>query len=265
MNTVAIMYDFDFTLAPGFIQEHKLLKHFNIENNEFWKKSNQIITDYKMDDVLAYMYLIVKSAKENKIKLTRNFLQSCGEGCTYYNGVENWFDRINAYGKKLGLNVEHYIISSATQEVLEGTSIAKHFKKIYGSSFSYDEKGEAFWPGKMIDYTLKTQYIFRIKKGKLDQFNREDSINYKLPTKKTLPYSNMLFLGDGQTDIPSMKIIKDKGGTSFCIYEENEKSKATAKRIFKDERVNFIAPADYSENSKIDKLVKSQLEIISQH
>ena len=207
------------------------------------------------------MTKIIEFCKNKNIRLTEKWLNNVGKKITLYSGVEDWFDRITNYGKSIGLDVEHYIISSGNKEIVEGTSIAKYFKRIYASSYAYDENGVAFWPTQAVNFTTKTQYIFRIKKNILDDLNEQKKINQKMTPY--VNYDHMLYFGDGFTDIPSFKVIKDRGGYSICVFDEtNSHAVATAEQILKDKRVNYIAPTNYTENSKIDNLVKDILKEI---
>lgn len=258
MNIVALMYDFDKTLSPDFVQEVELFEKLGVTPDEFWQQNKEFLLKHKIDK-MGYLYSILKLAREKNIPLTREFLHSCGKKVGFYDGVEDWFLRIDKFAKNLGITLEHYIISSGNTEILEGTKIAQHFKKIYACTYAFDDNGEAFWPGSLVDYTSKTQYMFRIKKRKLDPFAPDSDINSKSFSKKIIPYSQMIYIGDGETDIPCMKIIKDKGGTSLCIYEKNEKSKNNAAKIFRDGRVNHIALANYTEGSQIDRIIKETL------
>lgn len=260
LKKVALMYDFDYTLSPAFMQDF-MLKEFNIDVASFWDDCNEFGAKNNMDSVLAYMYKIIEFCKKQNIPLTEKWLNNIGKKITLYEGVEDWFDRITKYGKSIGLDVEHYIISSGNKEIVDGTSIAKYFKRIYASSYAYDENGVAFWPTQAVNFTTKTQYIFRIKKNILDDLNEQKKINQKI--EPYVNYDHMLYFGDGFTDIPSMLVIKDHGGYSICVYDEkNPKALPTAEQILNDNRVNYIAPTNYTENSKIDNLVKDILQEI---
>ena len=262
---VTIMYDFDETLAPGNMQEYAFIPNLNIDTEEFWKDCYVFAKQNNMDSVLAYMYLMVQKAKDKNLKINREEFLKQGKMINYFNGVTEWFTRINEYGKKLGLKVEHYIISCGLKEIIQGTSIAKEFKKIYACNFAYDADNNPIWPNLAINYTSKTQYIYRIRKQQLDNLYDSYELNEYINDRSLLiPHSNMIYIGDGETDVPCMKIVKNEGGHSICVYNpEKEKKKKIANKLYKDCRVNFIAPADYSEDSKIDKIVKSILDKIA--
>lgn len=262
---VTIMYDFDETLAPGNMQEYAFIPSLKINPEEFWKEAAILAKENNMDSILAYMYTTVKKAKDKNLCINKKEFNKQGEKITYFKGVETWFKRINEYGKKLGLIVEHYIISCGLKEILEGTSIAKNFKRIYACNFAYDENQTPIWPNQAINYTSKTQYIYRIRKQQLDNLYDSYELNEYINDRSLLiPHSNMIYIGDGETDVPSMKIVKNEGGHSLCVYNPNkEKKKNIANKLYQDKRVNFIAPADYSKNSKIEDIIKSILDKIA--
>ena len=264
-NRVAIMYDFDETLAPGNMQEYGFIPNLNINANEFWKEAGIMAKTHNMDSILAYMYVMVKMAKDSNLRINKEELTKQGKLITYFNGVRTWFKRINDYARKLNLVVEHYIISCGLKEILEGTSIAKEFTRMYGCSFTYDKDGAPIWPNNVINYTSKTQFIYRVRKRQLDNLYDSYELNEYVEDRDTLlPHSNMIYIGDGETDVPCMKIVKNAGGHSICVYNPNKKTKKKiADKIYSNGRVSFIAPADYSEDSKIEEIVKSILDKIS--
>ena len=258
--TIAIMYDFDKTLCTTDMQEYDFIKNLGITPSEFWGECSKLTEKNEMDKILAYMYVMIKKCKEKNIPLTRKYLNECGKNVILYKGVSTWFDRIAEYAKKLNVNVEHYIISSGITEIIEGTPIAKNFKHIYGCKFIYDEKGNAMWPGLAINFTLKTQYIFRIAKGVLD-VRDDDNLNNHQDGGKKIPFENMIYIGDGLTDVPCMKLLKDKGGKAIAIYpSQNERKQAN--KLVKDERINYVCVADYSYNSTLEKIVKLMMDSI---
>ena len=264
-NKVTIMYDFDETLAPGNMQEYAFIPNLKIDAKEFWDECAKFAKENNMDSILAYMYLMVKKAKDKNLSINKEEFFKQGEIIKYFKGVTTWFKRINEYGKNLGLTVEHYIISCGLKEILEGTSIAKEFKRMYGCSFAYDKNNTPIWPKQAINYTSKMQYIYRIRKQQLDKLYDAYELNEYINDRSLLiPHSNMIYIGDGETDVPCMKVIKNEGGHSICVYNPNkEKKHKIAKKLYNDKRVNFIAPADYTKNSKIDKIVKSILDKIA--
>ena len=255
---VAIMYDFDKTLAITDMQNFNFIPNMGYTVEEFWNETSEFCDKEQIDKILGYMYMMIHTAKKNGIKLTRKFLNEQSKDIKYFRGVENWFNRIREYGKERGLIIEHYLITSGNKEIVEATSIAKEFKAIFGCEYIYDETGEAIWPKLMINYTQKTQFIFRISKGLISD-NDDKKINEKTMTRR-IPYNRMIYLGDGLTDVPSMIVVKENGGNSIAVYKKGERDKVV--HLFEDQRVNFICKADYSENSELDKVIKLILDSI---
>ena len=254
--TIAILYDFDKTLCTQDMQEYDFIKNLDMTPEEFWGETSKLTDKHDMDRILAYMYMMIKKCQEKNIKLTEEYLNKCGESVILYRGVSTWFDRINEYGKSIGANIEHYIVSSGITEIINGTSIAKNFKKIYGCSFLYDENGEAIWPKMAINFTLKTQYIFRISKGVLDVTD-DDNLN-RHKADRRIAYQNMIYLGDGMTDIPCMKLLREKGGRAIALYPSGKRDKIAD--LVNDNRINYACVADYSQNSTLEKIVKLMID-----
>lgn len=254
---VAICYDFDGTLSPKNMQEYDFFNALGSGAKGFWEEAQTIAKENNADGILAYMKLMIDRAKNSKVKTTRTAFRDYGRGIELYNGVEAWFDLINSYGKELGVTINHYIISSGIKEMIEGSPIAKKFKKIYACSFMYDINEVAEWPAVAVNYTTKTQFIFRINKG-IDDDNDHVKINSFIPREnRAVPFSRMIYLGDGSTDIPCMRLIKDLGGTSIAVYPpKNSKRHKETQKLLAEGRVNFISQADYSEKSRLYELVK---------
>lgn len=258
-TTIGIMYDFDKTLCTTDMQNYSFIKNLGMEPDEFWAKASQNTKKNGMDKILSYMFVMIEECKKKGISLTEEYLKSLGNDIVYYRGVQTWFDRINQFAESLGVNVEHYIISSGTKEIIEGSAIAKYFKKIYGCKFIYDPiTKEAIWPGIAINYTQKTQYIFRISKGALDEVD-EEKLNMEMTdNRRAIQYRNMIYIGDGLTDIPCMQLLKDKGGKSIALYQPQYIDKVLP--LVDDGRVNYVCAADYSTNSNLEKIVKLMIE-----
>lgn len=264
-NTVAFMYDFDETLSHGYMQDHALIPLLGFSVGEFWDSVNEFGSKNNMDNVLAYMYKIMEEANKKNIDISKESLLELAQGIRYFDGVLTWFDRINAFAKENGIEVEHYIISSGMKEIIEGAEIANKFKKIFACSYVYDENGKPMWPCLAVNYTNKTQYLFRIRKNQMDDLNNTVGINEFVQEENKLPYKRMFYFGDGMTDIPCMKLLKQKGGHSFAVYSpESERAEKMAKKLYQEGRVNYFAPADYKENSKLDEIVKSLIVKIAQ-
>lgn len=261
---VAIAYDFDGTLAPGNMQEHSFLPDIGISPKSFWKMAEQLAREHKADSVLTYMNLMLEKAKVAKVPIRRQDFINHGKNIHLYEGVDTWFERIENHGKKAGLKVEHYIISSGLCEMIEGTSIAHKFRKIFASSFKYDENGVAEWPALAINFTTKTQYLFRINKGVLDVFDNKKINEFVEMEKRPIPFKRIIFIGDGDTDIPCFSLVKSLGGHSIAVYKYKTKgAKGKTEKLVRDRRVNFIAKADYSVKSEIMGIVKSILDKIA--
>ena len=250
---VAILYDFDSTLSRTDMQNFGFIPSLGMTPAEFWGATGKFSEETGCERTLAYLYMMQKLAAEKGIKMTKEWLKEQGKGIEFYNGVETWFDRINAYGKEHGVNVEHYLISSGNKEIVEGCKIAKQFKVIYGCEYIFDPvTGVPVWPKLAINYTQKTQYFFRISKGAVDATD-DKGVNEKAKEKR-IPYSNIIYIGDGMTDIPSMIIVKDNGGKSIAVYPKGKEDRV--KDLYDDGRVNYVCPANYKEGSEIEKVMK---------
>lgn len=253
---LALIYDFDNTLAVKDMQSFSFIPALNLGVGEFWDKTNELSVKYDTDKILSYLFVMVDECKKRGIKLTKEYLEKCGQDITYFPGVNTWFDRINEYGKQHGVIVEHYIISCGNLEILNGCSIKKKFKKIFACEYIYDENGEAYWPKVVINYTGKTQYIYRIKKGIMED-NDDIKINEKSEHKR-VPLENMIYIGDGLTDVPAMLTVKESGGTSIAVYPEGKREKVI--NYYEDDRVNYICKSDYSKGSELEKIVQLIIE-----
>ncbi|MBA4411633.1 MAG: HAD family hydrolase [Bacteroidota bacterium] len=260
---VAIAYDFDGTLAPGNMQEHAFLPSLGIDPKSFWGKTKKKAKENDMDEILAYMQLTLDEARTKNFPIRRSDFMQYGRGIEFFEGVETYFDRINLYAKEKGITIEHYIISSGLREFVKGTKIAKHFKNIFASGFEYDANGVAVWPALAINYTNKTQYLFRINKGINNSYDNYE-INKFMPEKERyIPFGQMIYIGDGETDVPAMKMIKYQGGKAIAVYNPKiraKKNRKSPKQICEDlinqNRADYIAPANYSDGSELDKMIK---------
>lgn len=250
--TIAFMYDFDKTLCDQDMQNYTFIPNLDMSNDEFWEETERFAKKNYMEGILGYMYYMMYKCKEKGIPFTQEYLRSMGKNVNFYKGVKNWFQRINQYGESQGVNIEHYIISSGIKDIIEGSSIKDEFKKIFACQYYFDENGNAVWPKIAINYTQKTQYIFRISKGFYDETDTK-KVNDKM-TERVIPYQNMIYIGDGITDVPCMTVVKKQGGVSIAIYPKGKKDKVVP--LLLDNRVNYICSADYQEGSDLDSLVK---------
>ena len=255
---LAICYDFDKTLSPDDMQAQGFIQSVGYDVETFWKKSNGLASGNDMDQNLAYM-LMMQQAAEGKKLFTRGELMKCGKEVMLFPGVKDWFKRICTYGEEHGVLVEHYIISSGLKEMIEGTDVAGEFKKIYASSFFYNEKGVAIWPAQVVNYTTKTQFLFRIEKGVLD-INDPGVNDSFAPDEMRVPFRNMVYIGDSDTDVPCMKLVNVNGGYSIGVYNADTKDKTKVYKMMRENRIKYYAPADYSEGKELDILLKAIID-----
>ncbi|MBO4228856.1 MAG: haloacid dehalogenase-like hydrolase [Clostridia bacterium] len=257
---LAVCYDFDKTLSPDNMQAQGYIQSVGYDVEQFWAESGAFAKEHHMDRNLAYMYKMMREAEGNLV-LTRKALMDYGARVRLYPGVEDWFSRIRSYGKEKGVTVEHYIISSGLKEMIEGTSIARRgeFAYIYASSFFFNDRGVAKWPAQVINYTNKTQCLFRIEKGVLD-INDERVNDYFPPEKLRVPFRNMVYVGDSSTDIPCMKLVNVNGGHSIGVYDPIVRDKGKVRQMLTDGRIRYYAPADYTEGSELDLLLRTIID-----
>lgn len=250
---LAILYDFDSTLANSDMQNFGFIPAMGLTPAEFWTQTSEFGNKTHCERTLSYLYTMLACCRERNIKMTAAWLREMGANIQYYPGVEGWFERINKYGDDHGVKVEHYLISSGNKEIVDGCSIAKYFRKMYACEFLFDEKTkEAIWPKQVINYTQKTQYFFRISKGVYDA-NDDKGINTHVE-KRRIPYGNIVYIGDGMTDVPAMLVVKSNGGRSIAVFEKGKEE--VVNQLVKDGRVNFACLADYRENKSLDKILK---------
>jgi len=257
---VAICYDFDKTLSPDDMQAQGFIQSVGYDVKDFWTASNGLATNNEMDQNLAYMFMM-KAKSAGKVLFTKRKLAEYGAKVQLFPGVEQWFERIREYGKDHGVIVEHYIISSGLKELIEGTSVAQTgaFEQIYASSFYYDEDDVAIWPAQVVNFTNKTQFLFRIEKGVLNI--NDAAINESFsPEDLRVPFRNMIYIGDSDTDIPCMKLVTTYGGHSIGVYNGETKDKAKVYKMMRDGRIRYFAPANYSEGTELDVLVKAIID-----
>lgn len=260
--TVAIMYDFDKTLSTRDMQEFNFIPNVGMKPKDFWAEVQTMSRDQDMDNILAYMYMMIKKSNLAERPIHRQNFVELGEGVEYYSGVETWFKRINDYGKNKGVRVQHFIISSGIAEIIEGTSIAKEFERIFACEFHYDQNDVADWPKNVVNFTTKTQFVYRINKGALD-LSDNNSVNKYVPDgDRPVPFRNMIYIGDGLTDVPCMKVVKVNGGHSIAVFQPHRK-KDIARNLVKDGRVNFMCPADYSAGKELESTVKAIIDSIA--
>ena len=259
----AILYDFDKTLCPKDMQEYQFIPSIGMSAPDFWQLANGYADDEHMDKILSYMYIMIQKSRERGIPLTRESVMQCGSSIEFFAGLPEWFERLNRFGEENGITVEHYVLSSGLKEIIEGSKIGGCFKEIFACEFLYDENGEAVWPKTAVNYTSKTQFVYRINKGVLDVSNDID-LNRSTPDEeRRVPFSNILYIGDGLSDVPCMKMVKAYGGCSIAVHNNEEKQLEGVSDLLFHNRVDFAFAADYYEGSELDITVKNIIRRIA--
>ena len=252
---VAFLYDFDKTLSTTDMEDYAFIPSLGMTPREFWSVANGFGHANRMDGILAYMYTMIQESEKQRLPFTRESLREMGRDIVLFPGVQEWFGRINAFGDSQGVQVEHYIISSGLREIIEGSSISGEFKEIYASEFYYDEAGKPVWPKLTVNFTAKTQFVYRINKGVLD-VSDDKTLNDSMPDdSKRVPFTNMVYMGDGLSDVPCMKMMRAYGGQAIAVYQES--NRMGVEDLLAKGRVDFIFPADYSEGTALDQTVKN--------
>ena len=261
--TAALIYDFDGTLSPGNMQEYDFIPAVGKSNKEFWRESSDIAREQDGDPILTYMAKMIREARSKGLSLKREAFRESGRRIELYAGVREWFGRMNAYAAQRGIRLLHYIDSSGIKEIIEGTEIASEFKKIYACSFLYDVDGIAYWPAVAVNYTNKTQFIFKINKGVEPVWDAKLVNQYTPEEKRPVQFRHMIYIGDGTTDIPCMRLVKSQGGHSIAVYNpESRNGRRELQPLVRDNRVHLVCPANYTEGSELDTLVKAIIDKI---
>jgi hypothetical protein len=260
----ALVYDFDGTLAPGNIQEHSLIpRHLGVSVQQFWEEVGRDKRRHDADEILIYLWLLLEQSKRAGVRITREILREHGALTPFFDGVQSWFERIDAHARGRGLALEHYVVSSGNREMIEGSAICRHFTRVFASSYMYDEHGDACWPAVVVNYTTKTQHLFRINKGVESNWDNA-RVNRWIPNaERPVPFTRMIYLGDGDTDIPSMKMVRHQGGHSIAVFDPEKWRRLEAQSkvydLISEDRAHFVVPADYTEGSQLDITVKGVL------
>lgn len=262
MLSMAIAYDFDGTLSPGNMQEYDFVPALGMTSAEFWREATELERAHQADKILAYMRLMLHKASAKQVPIRREDFRKYGKSVPLFLGVQEWFPRINEYANSKKVHLDHYIISSGLREMIEGTPISHEFRAIFASSFMYDHHDVAIWPALAINYTTKTQYLFRINKGSLDVFDHSKINQFVPQNERSMPFENMVFIGDGETDIPSFRLVKEQRGHAIAVYSPKG-SQATSHELIRQGRVNFIAEASYSAGGKLDTIVKAIIDKVA--
>jgi hypothetical protein len=263
-NTIALVYDFDGTLSPQPMQEYTVLPKIGVEPARFWAMVNAEARATESDPMLVYMRHIIEALDRAKVDVKREDFAAMASAIEYFPGVATWFARMNAYVKRRSrgtVKLQHYLISAGQREILDGVSIRKHFKRIYASEYHFNHHGVATFPKLLVTDTLKTQFLFRINKG-LELVTQ--SINEHMPeSERPIPFANMIYVGDGMTDVPSMALTKKSGGHTVAVFDPKKDSqRATCVKLLDANRADFIAPADYRKASKLSRRVELLLDAI---
>ncbi len=258
-NIVALIYDFDNTLSTRDMQEFTFIPALGMSPSEFWSSCDKISHERNMDHILAYMYLMAQKAREKGIDLSRESLRKMGSEVEFFEGVETWFKRINDFGASLGLEIRHYIISCGLKAMIEGCPIGNEFYNIFACDYLYDDNGEVIWPSVAINYTSKTQFLYRINKG-VEDVGEHKKLNMYMPqSERVVPFENMIYIGDGLTDVPSMKLTRTRGGYAIGVYRNPQ----DASYLVKEDRVDFYVESNYREGGAMDLAMKAILNRIS--
>jgi len=259
----ALVYDFDGTLASGNMQEPTLLPELGVDSASFWQRMHQRAEELNSDQVLTYMLQLLESAREKNMVVTADWLHHHGTHVRLFEGLNDWFSRLNQYAAQRGLHLEHYVISSGLYEMIQGCAIFSEFKQVYASRFIYNAQGHAIWPGVAINYTTKTQFLFRINKGIETTWDNARINRWQPMPERPVPFDRMVFIGDGATDIPSMKMVRFQGGYSIAVFDPDRWSQHESQRnihqLIAEDRVQFVAPADYRQGSQLDVTVQGIL------
>ena len=252
---IALLYDFDKTLCTTDMEDYTFIPALGYKPAEFWKKANDFGYNNRMDGLLAYMYTMIEECRAQNIRLDRDFLVRCGHDIQLFPGVQDWFARINAFGESQGVAIEHYVISSGLREIIEGSGISHEFKEIYACEFFYDARGLASWPKLDVNFTNKTQFVYRINKGVLD-VSDDRTLNASMPDdSKRIPFTNMIYIGDGLSDVPCMKMMRSYGGEAIAVYQEENRQ--GVEDLLSKGRVDFIFPADYRAGTDLEATVQN--------
>ena len=263
-NTIALVYDFDGTLSPQPMQEYTVLPKIGVEPGEFWAMVNREARETESDPMLVYMRHIIEALERVRVDVKREDFAAMADAIEYFPGVPTWFERMNAYVKRRSrgqVKLQHYLISAGQKEILDGVSIRRHFKRIYASEYHFNHHGVATFPKLLVTDTMKTQFLFRINKG-LEGLN--ESINEHMPEAlRPIPFQNIIYVGDGMTDVPSMALTKKSGGHTVAVYNpKKESQRAICEKLLHAGRADFLAEADFRKASKLSRRVELLLDAV---
>lgn len=250
---IALLYDFDKTLCTTDMEDYSFIPRLGMTPAEFWNIANTFGRENRMDGLLAYMYTMIEQCRAKGIRMDRDYLVSCGRDIDLFPGVRDWFGRINAFGESQGVQVEHYVLSSGLKEIIEGSGISHEFREVYACEFFYGADGLATWPKLDVNFTNKTQFVYRINKGILD-LAEDKRLNDSMPDdSKRIPFTNMIYVGDGLSDVPCMKMMRAYGGQAIAVHQDS--NRAGVEDLLAKGRVDFIFPADYRAGTELEATV----------
>lgn len=259
-NIAAVCYDYDGTLSPGNLQENKFLPDIGRSPKDFWTEVNALSASEFIDPTIAYMRIMLTSAAKAGVAVKRESLAEWGRAQSHFPGLDTWFARQKRYAASLGLDLRHYVISSGNAEIIEASAIAPDLDGVFASRFLYDESGLAVWPALALNFTTKTQFIYRINKGAIAPADRHKINDYIPDAERPVPFSHIIYLGDGETDVACFRLTTSLGGYAIAVYDEDRERAAA---YLRQRRVSAIARADYRPGAAADNLTRARIAAIA--
>ena len=268
-NTIAIIYDYDQTLSPTYMQDEALFPVFGINPSHFWQRCGELVREQGFDNELAYMKVLLDCLEMDRPTNAR--LRELGERLNFYKGLPEMFVEFQngllaEEHLELGISVEHYIVSSGLKPLIEGSRLAPYIRKIFGCEFAVDERDRITFPKRVISHTQKTQFLFRINKGMLEM--DEDVNDHMAPELRPVPFQNMVYVGDGPTDVPCFTVMRRNGGQAIAVYNPEDPTRASFKKCYQlcthADRVKNIAPSDFRQGSHLRLLLEEMVREIAE-
>lgn len=268
-NTIAIIYDYDQTLSPTYMQDEALFPEFGINPANFWQRCGELVRDQGFDNELAYMKVLLDCLEMDRPTNAR--LRALGERLNFYKGLPEMFEEfrnglLSEEHQAHGINVEHYIVSSGLKALIEGSRLAPYIRKIFGCEFAVDERDRITFPKRVISHTQKTQFLFRINKGMLEM--DEDVNDHMAPELRPVPFQNMVYVGDGPTDVPCFTVMRRNGGQAIAVYNPEDPTRSSFKKCYQlcthADRVKNIAPSDFRQGSHLRLLLEEMVQEIAE-